>query len=148
MIVLLDTNVLGRLTQRDHAMHPVAVAAIEQLIENGHELRVVPQVFYEFWAIATRRILENGFGFTVEQTAREIQRFKVVFPPLRDERGILELWEKLVGQYEVRGKNSHDARLVAAMQKHGMSRLLTFNGADFRRYSEIEVLDPETIVAK
>ncbi len=50
-------------------------------------------------------------------------------------------------RYAIQGKAAHDARLVAAMQKHGVSQLLTFNGADFRRYLEIEVLDPEAIIS-
>ena len=142
MIVLLDTNIVGRLSQPAHDLHPVAVAATEHLLKEGHQLRVVPQVLYEFWAVATRPMEENGFGFSIEQSQVELDRIKLIFPPLRDERGILEPWESLVRKYAVRGKNTHDARLVAAMQRHGVTHLMTFNLTDFRRYSEIELLDP------
>jgi hypothetical protein len=43
--------------------------------------------------------------------------------------------------------NAHDARLVAAMIVHGVTHLLTFNGADFARYSGIRITDP-TIAAQ
>ncbi|HSK74585.1 MAG TPA: hypothetical protein VK892_22995 [Pyrinomonadaceae bacterium] len=35
------------------------------------------------------------------------------------------------------GKNVHDARLTAAMIKHKISHLLTFNVKDFKRFVEI-----------
>lgn len=51
-------------------------------------------------------------------------------------------WERLVVAYQVVGKAAHDARLVAAMNIHAITRILTFNPTDFRRYSEIEVIHP------
>jgi predicted nucleic acid-binding protein len=37
----------------------------------------------------------------------------------------------------------HDANIVATMLAHGETRLLTFNGADFRRFASlIEVVAP------
>lgn len=148
MIVLLDTNIIGRISQPTHALHSLATTATDRLIAEGHELRIVPQVLYEFWAVATRAIKENGLGFSIEETVEKIDRIKLVFPPLRDERRILDPWESLVRKYEVRGKNTHDARLVAAMLRHGVTQLLTFNASDFKRFKEIEVLEPIDYVAK
>jgi hypothetical protein len=34
------------------------------------------------------------------------------------------------------------------MQRHGISKLLTFNGDGFLRYTGIEVLDPEKIAVE
>jgi predicted nucleic acid-binding protein len=48
---------------------------------------------------------------------------------------------------EVRGAKVHDARLAAVMQAHGLTRILTFNAADFRRYSDITVLDPSSFAS-
>jgi predicted nucleic acid-binding protein len=148
MRILLDTNVVGRLSQPQHTLHPIAATGIMRLIGEGHELRVVPQVLYEFWAIATRPVAENGLGFSIEQTQTELARIRLLFPPLRDERGILETWQSLVVTHAVRGKNTHDARLVAAMQRHGVTQLLTFDASDFARYPTITVLDPRAVVAR
>lgn len=148
MRVLLDTNVVGRLSQPQHALHGIAVDACERLLKEGHELRLVPQVLYEFWAIATRPLAENGFGFSIEQAEVELNRIKVVFPPLLDERGILGPWESLVVHHAVRGRNAHDARLVAAMQRHGVTHLLTFDMDDFKRYSSIRVLQPQAVATR
>lgn len=59
--------------------------------------------------------------------------------------GVSDTWEQLVAKHQVVGKQAHDANLVATMLVHGVTRLLTFNGADFKRYSEIEVIEPVNI---
>ena len=56
----------------------------------------MPQVIYEYWTVATRPAAENGLGLTIEETAAKLTDFKAVFPLLRDERGILDRWEKFV----------------------------------------------------
>jgi len=48
----------------------------------------------------------------------------------------------LVIAHAVMGVNVHDARLVAAMLVHGLTHILTFNTADFRRFSQITVVHP------
>jgi len=146
MKILLDTNILGRIAQPDHQMHEVTVSAVESLLREGHDLRTVPQVIYEFWAIATRSAADNGFGFSVTQAHAEIERLQQIFPPLRDERGILERWQRLVQTHAVQGKKTHDTRMVAAMERHNVARLLTFNVRDFRRYAGITVIEPSTIM--
>jgi predicted nucleic acid-binding protein len=147
MRVLIDTNVLGRLSQPSHVMHATAVSAVKILRDRQHELRIVPQVIYEFWTVATRPASQNGLGFTIEEAEAKILAFKAVFPPLRDERGILERWEKLVAVHRVQGKPTHDAHLVAAMERHGLSHVLTFNVKDFPRFGVVQILDPALVVS-
>jgi predicted nucleic acid-binding protein len=84
----------------------------------------------------------------VDETRSRLDRFTSLFVPLRDERGILEQWERLVTLHAVQGKSTHDARLVAAMQRHGLTHLLTFNLTDFRRYSGVDLLDPQDFALK
>lgn len=45
----------------------------------------------------------------------------------------------LVGRYDVKGKQIHDANVVAVMLAHGVRRLLTRNPGDFQRYTEIDL---------
>ncbi|MCA9239979.1 MAG: hypothetical protein KDA37_07260, partial [Planctomycetales bacterium] len=104
------------------------------------------QNLYDFWKIATRQIKVNGFGFSVDDTSAKLS---LLVPPhfllLQDERAILSRWRRLVETYKVTGKPAHDARLVAAMLRHGLTHLLTFNTTDFSRYTEIEAVDPEQL---
>ncbi len=64
---------------------------------------------------------------------------------LLPELPLLDEWERVVTKYRVLGKNTHDARLVAAMKVHGIENLLTFNVQDFKRYPDISVLDPDVL---
>jgi len=45
----------------------------------------------------------------------------------------------------VSGKKVHDARLVATMNVHHVSRILTFNTGDFSRYPGLTAIDPSNI---
>jgi predicted nucleic acid-binding protein len=147
MRILVDTNVLARLAHKGHPHTAAANAAIHQLWADGHELRVVPQVLYEYWSVATRSTEQNGLGFSTEVVDADIQPFSRVFSVLRDERGILEPWRAIAATYKVQGKQVHDTRLVAAMQRHDLTHLLTFNVADFQRYAGIDLLDPQSVVS-
>ena len=83
---------------------------------------------------------------TVAQAVAEVAEVKALLRPYRDERTVLDHWENLVAGHDVRGKNAHDARLVAAMRRHGLTHILTFNFQDFVRFTEIKVLTPEDAV--
>lgn len=84
MRVLIDTNILGRISQPSHPLASVAILAAEHLRRTGFELR---------------------------------------------------------------GRAAHDARLVAAMERHAISHIPTFNTGDFTRYPGITVLDPMTLAS-
>ena len=121
--------------------HAAANAAIHQLWSNGHELRIVPQVLYEYWSVATRPTEQNGLGFSTDVVDTDIQRFSRVFSVLR------EPWRVIASTYKVQRKQVHDTRLVAAMQRHNLTHLLTYNVTDFQRYPGIALLDPQSVVS-
>ena len=45
----------------------------------------------------------------------------------------------------ISGIQVYDTRLVAAMQVHGVPRILTFNDRDFARYDGVDAVHPLTI---
>jgi len=53
----------------------------------------------------------------------------------------------LVTHHHAIGKNARDARLAAAMERHSIANLLTFNEPDFKRFTPIQIIDPVEIVA-
>lgn len=140
-MILVDTNVLLRMVQPGHSMHAAALSAIAELRLGNEMLCVVPQALYEFWVVATRPVELNGLGMTAAEAAADIVRIRQRFQLFHDDRSVFERWRELVVQHEVLGKSAHDARLVAAMERHGLRRILTFNVDDFKRYPGIEVLD-------
>jgi predicted nucleic acid-binding protein len=146
MTILLDTNILTRAAQPHHPMHQPAVDAGAMLRQSGEALYLAPQNLYEFWVVATRPPGENGPGWDVVQAQSESNQLKTMFRILDETPAILPKWERFVSHYQVKGKNGHDARLVAAMIIHGIERLLTYNVADFQRYREITVISPESVL--
>lgn len=126
-------------------MYDDVTRALAVLATRGDELRVIAQNLIEFWAVATRPITDNGLGITVAEAAQELTKLKTLFVVLPDTADILPQWEQLVAKHQVMGKQAHDARLVAAMLVHKVTHLLTFNIADFKRYSEITVVSPSSL---
>lgn len=108
----------------------------------GYRPAIVPQVLYEFWVVATRPHDQNGLGMSIEEAERDLAKSVQKFDLFRDERAIFDFWHELVVQHEVHGKNAHDARLVAAMKRHGINHLLTFDEREFSRYPAITVVNP------
>lgn len=145
MRILIDTNIIARIAQPSHRQHSIAQLAVEHLRSADHHLCVVPQIIYEFWSVCTRPSSENGLGMTVAEAVAEVAEIKTLFKLFRDERAIFQAWERLVAEHDVKGKSAHDARLVAAMKRHGLDRILTFNASDFARYPGLTVLTPDQL---
>jgi predicted nucleic acid-binding protein len=145
-MILLDTNLLTRMTRSHDPQSGVARAAIQTLLGRGERLIVVPQNLYEFWAVATRPpgvppAGRNGLGMTPAQAGHWLRFFRRRFVLLHDRDDLSNLWQALVETHGVTGFRAHDVRLVAAMQSYGMTRLLTFNAGDFRGLP-VTLLDP------
>lgn len=122
--------------------HQSAQTAYESLILRSIEVVLLPQVAYEFWVVATRPAAQNGLGYLPGGALATLNNWRQTLSFIDDDSGLCTIWLDLVDRYSVSGKPAHDARLVAAMIKHGIDRLLTFNDADFKRYSEITAESP------
>src|SRR5438067_2351188 len=122
---LADTNLLLRLADSSSPQHPVATDALARLLGEGNEVYLTPQNFIELWAVATRPLDANGFGWSSERTAKEIADLQARFPLLPDSPEIFNRWFDLVKQLPVHGKRVHDARLVAVLQSHTVEHLIT-----------------------
>jgi predicted nucleic acid-binding protein len=69
----------------------------------------------------------------------------VLFHLFRDERAIFDRWHQLVVEHQITGKTAHDARLVAAMNRHGIKHLVSFNDQHFDQFPNITVVHPDNI---
>ena len=145
MDCLTDTNIILRLAQPAHPMYAVALTAVKKLLSDGHDLCLIPQNLIEFWNVATRPNDKNGLGQTTAQTEMDVEELEAAFTILPDIPSIYPEWRRLVIAHSVTGKQVHDARLVAAMKVNQITDLLTFNGDDFKRFSDIVIIDPAAI---
>lgn len=142
-MILVDTNILLRLAQPGHPHRQPALDAVRLLAARDGELfAIAPQNLYEMYVVCTRPATENGFGMTPSQAHAEIANARNLFQLLAETTQVYPTWEGLVAKHAVRGKQAHDARLVAIMIDHRVPRLLTFNDGDFIRFAEIATLNP------
>ena len=142
MRVLVDTNVLIRLASPADPLRELAVTAMAALVLRGHRPCLTPQNYYEYWVVATRPHDKNGLGLPIEKVAADLEKFDVDFDFLPDFGELFQTWREIVVSYRVSGKLAHDARLAAAMLRHGVTHLLTFNAQDFARFKEITAIPP------
>ena len=145
MITVIDTNILVRLSNPSDPDFNTALSAVTTLHSRGDDLRSLPQNLYEFWVAATRPAANNGLGLTIATCSTELAKLEGAFPPLIDPSDLLDRWKRLVVAYQCSGKTAHDARIVAAMELLGITRVLTFNGGHFARYPDLTVIDPHTV---
>lgn len=147
MAHLTDSNLLLRSMQPGTPLYAQANRAVTTLLGRGEEMPLVPQCLIEFWNVASRPTQVNGLGLPLADVQQEVQRLKQIFTLLPDTPAIYPTWERIVTAFSVQGRQVHDARLVAAMQVHGITHILTFNTADFLRYQPlgITVVHPASV---
>lgn len=146
MLYLADTNIILRLAEPSHQMHAETLAALAVLKNRGDTGCIIPQNIIEFWNVATRPAKYNGLGFTQLQAQAETQRIENLFQLILDVPGIYAQWKRLVIAHAVEVKQVHDTRIVAAMNVHRISQLLTFNKDDFKRFTNILVVSPTELL--
>lgn len=143
---LFDTNILLRLSDRISANYALARDATYILIEQGHKCCLTSQIIIEFWVVATRPTEVNGLGWTPERTKNQINQFLTRFTVLEETPEIFTLWFQLVTDYNIKGKRTHDIRLLAVMKAHSITHLLTFNPDDFVPLPNIIILQPQDLL--
>ncbi len=98
----------------------------------------------KLWNVVRRSPLKRGLGMTTDQASQWLRFFQRRFTLLHDREELLAHWHDLVKTLRIQGYKSHDARLAAAMQTYAITRLLTFNADDFKRFA-ITIVDPASV---
>ena len=125
MGVLIDTNVLLRRAEPDHASNRAATESVARLLEAGEQAYLTTQNVAEFWNVATRPAANNGLGLSLEFVFRDVEILERELRILPDDPEIYHEWKRLVIAHRVTGVKVHDAGLVAAMRVHRVERILT-----------------------
>jgi len=144
---LADTNILLRWPRPSDPLHPLTVAAVEALLDQGDQVYVTAQNLVEFWSVATRPANVNGLGMTPAEAAAEVARIEQFFLFAPDLPAIYAEWRHIVSTVGVSGSQVHDARLVAVMRVYGLTHILTLNPSDFTRFPGVTVVHPRDIVS-
>ena len=139
--MFIDTNVLVNSRVPGAPHHDAARAGLERAFRDPEPLRISRQVIREYLSVVTRP-QTWPVAITREQALEDVSRLTRSFQVLEDGPAVTELLVELCRDIPAGGRQIHDANIVATMLARGERRLLTFNTADFRRYSErIELVD-------
>lgn len=141
-LCLLDTNVLLRIAGSPGLLDGRLDSFLYELVDQGFEFVVSSQNIIEFWNVATRPRSSNGFGVSPAVARQIVDAIENRFRLVPDSPSIHEQWKQLVTDYGVGGASVHDARLVATMNFHHISHVMTLNSRDFIRYPHITVFTP------
>ena len=145
MNVLVDTNILVRLSQAGHPHQADCKSALTRLLQRRDQGVLCTQAAIEFWSVATRPQTANGLGLDPSQAEASLRDFETLLVWLPEPPDIGARWRAIVNRYSIRGRQAHDARLVAFMQATGLTDLLTLNAADFTRYDAITCVRPADV---
>jgi predicted nucleic acid-binding protein len=136
-MILLDTNILLRSKQFDSPFYQGVNQKILDFLAQGEVLAVAPQTIYEFYTVASRPISVNGLNLALEDIQKEIDDILFAYELLVETETVFNHWRNLTKNYEIKGKTTHDARLVAIMLTHHIEKLYTLNIDDFKRFGNI-----------
>lgn len=134
--VFVDTNVLVYAASLGAPLHYRASEEIQRRYESGQELLVSRQVLREYLASLSR---PQTFSRPkpVRDLTSDIRYFLKTFGIAEEGPAVTEKLLELMERREIGGKQIHDANIVATMLVHGIPALLTHNGDDFARFSDI-----------
>lgn len=141
--IFLDTNVLVYANVATAPLHDDAVSAIQQLWDEGRAIWVSRQVLREYAAILTRPQLFSA-PQSVKVVADRVRFFAEHFEVADSNADVTSTLLRLLEELDVKGKQVHDANVVATMLVQGVDYLLTHNTSDFARYSHLIQVIPLT----
>jgi len=87
----------------------------------------------------------GGLDLSAEQTERKVRLIERYFVLLPDSLATFQEWRRLVVAHSLLGISVHDAKVVASMNIHGVTNLLTLNYGDFKRYTSINAVNPSDV---
>lgn len=136
-----DTNVLVSAVDRRRRLHAQALHVLNALPNRGVALYLSGQVVREFLVVCTRPLDVNGLGLSPPEAVRNAEAIIQRSTILDENRNVPVRLLDIARTATCSGRQLHDANLVATMQEHGLTRLVTGNPGDFGRFRGIDVLD-------
>lgn len=143
---LLDTNIILRGSDPNSPSNNLVRNAINQIIKQGRTCFITSQILIEFWVVATRPLDVNGLGWTPQKAQQEIKILLSQFSLLEETPDIFNHWFQLVINHNIKGKRTHDIRLLAVMIVYNVPYLLTFNPNDFVSLPNITIIHPQDLL--
>jgi predicted nucleic acid-binding protein len=133
--VMLDTNVLLAATDEGRAEHRDALTVLNDWAATRTDLCTSGQILREYLAVATRPAEKNGLGLSLPDALGNVRAIRDRTTLLAEDSKVADRLLGLLADIDCRGKQVHDANLVATMLVHGIGTVITMNLADFARFA-------------
>jgi predicted nucleic acid-binding protein len=140
--VFLDTNIVLRAFHSTLSGHERVKVLFDQMIDEENEMWISRQVIREYLVQLTH---PRTFDPPLEigQVMAHLAQVEGLFRVADDTQAVTAHLKMLLQTYPTRGKQIHDANIVATMLANGIDTLLTLNLDDFRRFEDrITILTP------
>jgi predicted nucleic acid-binding protein len=134
--VMLDTNVLLAATDEGRAEHRDALKVVNDWAAGPTDLCTSGQVLREYLSVATRPTGQNGLGLNLPDALGNVRAIRGRTTLLAEDSKVADRLLALLADVECRGKQVHDANLVATMLVHGVGIVVTMNLEDFSRFEQ------------
>lgn len=142
---MLDTNVLLAATDEGRAQHDQALGIVNDWPGRGTTLYTSGQIMREYLAVATRPAERNGLGMTLADALANVRAFRARTRLLAEDGKVADRLLTLLDDVSCRGKQIHDANVVATMLVHGIDTIVTINLVDFTRFeTQVRLVGLET----
>ena len=132
--VMLDTNVLIAATDEGRAEHLDALTVVNDWAAGRTELCMSGQILREYLMVATRPAEKNGLGLNLPDALGNVHAIRERTTLLAEDGKVADRLLSLLADVECRGKQVHDANVVATMLVHGVRAVVTMNLEDFARF--------------
>lgn len=139
--VVIDTNILVYANQARSPFHERAGSALVALREKNAVPCVSLQILREYYATVTRP-QTSGPALDPTTAVERVTSFMQIFHVLPEGSAVGARLFELATEYGVFGKQIHDANIVSTMLENGVSRILTANPSDFRRFADLISIEP------
>jgi predicted nucleic acid-binding protein len=139
-VLFLDTNILLGATDESRPHHLLASRLLAASGSFGRRCALSGQIIREYLVVATRSVEANGLGLSADDALANIEQLAERLEFCEETQAVSTRLRSLVRAHRWTGKKIHDANVVATMEAHGITRLVTENPDDFEAYRNITVI--------
>ena len=141
--VFIDTNILLAATDLGRPHHGACKTLLERFMGGQEAAFISGQILREYAVVATRPEEQNGLQLSPNAVADNLNTFSSFLFFADESQAVASRFLELIEQFQLKGKRIHDANIAATMMTHGISRIHTYNAADYAPFSNIECITPK-----
>ncbi len=140
--IFVDTNILIYANLAASPLRATAITRLQDLEAAGGELWISRQTLREYLCAMTKPGLVAGAAMSLPSLIADVQNFAADLELAEDGPAVTANLLALLMAVPAGGKQVYDANIVATMQAHGITKLLTHNTADFARFASLITILP------